>query len=129
MFRSDKYVDAVFSPTLSVYVFVTKDMPQAYTEGQRLDSKTQPNTQFRSYNKDLRLLDPTEDDLTLNVTYNPIKRKYIITEGDVEEASFMATNFSAFSMKPTTEVSANASGLLVSPGKVNTHVSASLNVF
>ena len=71
---------ASFSPSLSVYVFKTADLEKSYEEGQRLSSPLPASA--KRWSKDLRTLDPTTADLTLGVAYNPITRKYDVTQDD-----------------------------------------------
>ena len=74
---------------MSVYIFETANLPAEYQQGQRLASAL--DTTFRSWSKDLRTLDPTEVDMTLNVSYNPIKKKYIVTQVDAYGSALLST--------------------------------------
>ena len=74
---------------MSVYIFETASLPAEYQQGQRLASAL--DTTFRSWSKDLRTLDPTEVDMTLNVSYNPIKKKYIVTQVDAYGSALLST--------------------------------------
>ena len=103
-----KSVTTSFSPSLSVYIFKTADLDKVYEEGQRLSSPLPASA--KRWSKDLRTLDPTTEDLTLVVAYNPDPDalEYEVTQNDL-------SSFSAFQDPSTTFI---ASGLVVNPGKV-----------
>ena len=96
---------------MSIYIVETDDETD-YEPGKVL--KKAPPKSARSWKTDLRLLDPTTADLTLNVAWNPISEKYEVTYGD-SFASFMSL---AKAVPPITTLVAS-DGLLASYGKVS----------
>ena len=108
-----KSVTASFSPSLSVYVFKTADLEKSYEEGQRLSSPLPASA--KRWSKDLRTLDPTTADLTLGVAYNPITRKYDVTQDDFGVSSLA---FAAEAAVQDAQPETLASGLFENPGKV-----------
>ena len=73
-------IDVSFSPMLHIYAFATEDVDTTYAAGQHLSEA--PPREYLAYKQDLRLLDPTEASMTLDVAWDPISEVYRVTFAD-----------------------------------------------